>query len=62
VVGGDFLPAHASGHIYEEDLVDLVNRINPKRVIPIHTFEPQGFEKHFPNATPLRDGERSPIG
>ena len=61
VVGGDFVPAHASGHIYEDDLVDLVKRINPKRVIPIHTFEPQGFEKHFPNATPLRDGERSPI-
>jgi ribonuclease J len=59
--GGDFLPRHTSGHIYEEDLVELVTRINPKRVIPIHTFEPEGFCRHFPNATPLRDGERSPI-
>jgi len=59
--GGDFLPRHTSGHIYEEDLVELVKRINPRRVIPIHTFEPEGFCRHFPNATPLRDGERSPI-
>jgi ribonuclease J len=59
--GGDFLPRHTSGHIYEEDLVELVRRMNPKRVIPIHTFEPQGFLRHFPNATPFRDGERSPI-
>jgi ribonuclease J len=61
-VGGDFIPAHASGHIYEDDLVDLVRSLNPKRVIPIHTFEPGGFLRHFPNATPLNDGERSPIG
>ena len=54
--------AHASGHIYEDDLVDLVRSLNPKRVIPIHTFEPGGFLRHFPNATPLSDGERSPIG
>lgn len=59
--GGDFVPRHTSGHIYEEDLVDLVTKLNPKRVIPIHTFEPGGFSRHFPNATPLNDGERSPI-
>jgi ribonuclease J len=55
------VPRHTSGHIYEEDLVDLVTKLNPKRVIPIHTFEPGGFSRHFPNATPLNDGERSPI-
>ena len=39
----------------------VVRELNPRRVIPIHTFEPEGFCQHFPNATPLRDGERSPI-
>jgi ribonuclease J len=61
-VGGDLVPRHVSGHIYEEDLVELVRALNPKRVIPIHTFEPNEFLRHFPNATPLRDGERTVIG
>jgi len=60
--GGDLVPRHVSGHIYEEDLVELVRALNPKRVVPIHTFDPEGFVRHFPNATPLRDGERTVIG
>ena len=60
--GGDLVRRHVSGHIYEEDLVELVKQIAPKRVIPIHTFEPEGFARHFANSTPLRDGERTAIG
>ncbi len=56
--GGDFLPRHTSGHIYEEDLVELVNRIAPGQVIPIHTFDAEGFTRHFERARILRDGER----
>lgn len=55
--GGDFIPAHASGHIYVEDIVELVRAINPKQVVPIHTFEPTGFLDHFTNVRLLNDGE-----
>ncbi len=56
-VAGDFIPAHASGHIYTADLRELVNALNPKTVIPIHTFEPAPFGEFFPNVQVLRDGE-----
>jgi ribonuclease J len=61
-VGGDFIPAHASGHIYVEDIVELVRGINPKQIVPIHTFEPTGFQQHFANVTLLDDGEPYRIG
>lgn len=54
---GDFIPAHASGHIYTSDLRDLVTALNPKTVIPIHTFEPRMFKALFPNVVMLMDGE-----
>lgn len=56
-VGGDFVTAHASGHIYAPDLIQFVKRLNPKKVVPIHTFEPERFSKHFPNALHLQDGD-----
>ena len=54
--GGDFIRAHASGHIYVADLVELVTALNAKTVVPIHTFEPHLFHTHFPNVTRLVDG------
>jgi len=56
-IGGDFIRAHASGHIYTADLRELVNALNPKTVIPIHTFEPGMFGDFFPAVQLLRDGE-----
>ena len=55
--GGDFIAAHASGHIHVADILDFVRAVNPRLVIPIHTFEPHRFTEHFPNARLLRDGE-----
>lgn len=55
-VGGDFIPAHASGHIYVNDLIEFVRAVNPKQVVPIHTFEPQRFREHFDNTMLLQDG------
>ena len=55
--GGELVHEHASGHIYEDDLVRFVNGVNPRTVIPIHTFEPGGFNSLFPNARCLEDGE-----
>jgi ribonuclease J len=56
-VNGDFIPAHASGHIYTSDLRELVTALNPKTVVPIHTFEPGMFTDFGPLARLLRDGE-----
>jgi ribonuclease J len=54
---GDFIQAHTSGHIFAGDIIQLVRAINPKRIIPIHTFEPQEFQRHFTNVRLLSDGE-----
>lgn len=31
---------HASGHATQEELVELVRRANPKRLVPVHTSQP----------------------
>ena len=56
-VGGDFIRAHTSGHIYIRDALSFVHAINPWMVIPIHTFEPEEFRKHFATARLLEDGQ-----
>ena len=55
-VNGDFIPAHVSGHAYVADIISFVNSVNARTVIPIHTFEPQMYQDHFPNVTMLSDG------
>lgn len=56
-VNGDLIEAHTSGHIFYDDIVDLVNQINAKSVIPIHTFEPEKFSAISPSVKLLADGE-----
>jgi len=36
--------AHASGHCSMEEIFDVVNEINPKKVFPVHTEEPELFK------------------
>jgi ribonuclease J len=59
---GDFVPAHTSGHIYIKDLIQLVKALDPKRIVPIHTFEPQAFQSHFNNVQVLDDGQSFQVG
>ena len=54
---GDLIEAHTSGHIFYEDIIDLVGQIKAETVIPIHTFEPEKFMEFSPNARVLVDGE-----
>ncbi len=54
---GDFIPAHASGHIYVDDLLALIRAVKARTVIPMHTFEPQLLAAHFPNVVVLADGQ-----
>lgn len=49
---------HCSGHAYVEDLISLVQAINPKVVFPNHTFYPDTFTNLFGKRTTiLRDGQ-----
>jgi ribonuclease J len=36
---------HASGHASSEELIKIIEDINPKKVIPVHTDHPEMFEK-----------------
>lgn len=45
--GLKFHQIHASGHCPSKDLQKVVNRIRPKRLIPIHTEYPELFKKLF---------------
>ena len=56
-VNGDLIEVHTSGHIYADDIVDFVGRINAKTVIPIHTFEAERFTEFSPNVKLPKDGE-----
>jgi len=56
--GGDLIKVHTSGHIYAGDIADLIQQIDAKQVIPIHTFEPERFQTFGGNVQVLKDGER----
>jgi ribonuclease J len=56
-VSGDLIEVHTSGHIFHDDIIDLVGQLNAKCVIPIHTFNPEKFAGFTSNVRLLADGE-----
>ena len=38
---------HTSGHASESDIVNLIEKMAPKVLIPIHTVKPEFFTQHF---------------
>ena len=48
---------HTSGHATKEDLKSFASVINPKTLIPIHTFEAEEYPVLFKNVLILKDGE-----
>ncbi len=48
---------HCSGHAKPEDLKSFANAINPKKLIPIHTFEAERYPTLFQNVKLLKDKE-----
>jgi ribonuclease J len=42
-----FHQIHASGHCPTKDLAQIINEIQPKKLIPIHTEHPQLFRELF---------------
>lgn len=55
-------PIHAGGHIFADDIKTLVEKIQPKTIIPIHTQEREVFQKMFSNVRLLEDGELWDVG
>ncbi|MBL9164612.1 MAG: MBL fold metallo-hydrolase [Planctomycetaceae bacterium] len=51
------VPLHTTGHILSEDIVRFVKSIAPRRLVPIHTFEPREFQRRFAKVILPRDGE-----
>lgn len=48
---------HTSGHASPGDLKKLVTVINPRSVVPIHSFFPGRYPELFPNVEAHNDGE-----
>ncbi|HUK85303.1 MAG TPA: MBL fold metallo-hydrolase [Candidatus Acidoferrum sp.] len=42
-----FIRRHVSGHASQSELKELIEKINPKTIIPIHTTKPELFKKIF---------------
>lgn len=55
--GLDIEYIHTSGHAKIEDLKTLASAMNPRMIIPIHTFEPKSYPSIFRNVKILNDGE-----
>jgi ribonuclease J len=45
--GLKFHQIHASGHCPAKDLVEIINEIKPKKLVPVHTEHPQLFRRLF---------------
>jgi ribonuclease J len=48
---------HTSGHATIEDLTAFAKAMNPKSLIPIHTFYPDKYQGLFNNVIMLKDGQ-----
>ena len=52
------LQVHCSGHAYVEDLQKFVKAINPKHIIPVHTFFPEKYSELLgSNIRMVKDGQ-----
>lgn len=52
---------HCSGHASSGDIKEMINRINPKQVMPIHTEEPLAFSSFHSNILNPELGEKYEI-
>jgi len=52
-----FHQAHASGHMSTEELKDVVQRMRPKKVFPIHTEQPEMMKKLYKKTVMVKEGK-----
>jgi ribonuclease J len=50
--------SHCSGHAGGKDLLQAASEINSKRIFPVHTENPQAFQKSFSNVTIIKEFEK----
>jgi ribonuclease J len=55
------VPVHTSGHAYIKTLQKVVKTLQPKTIIPIHTFSPDLYKTIFPNVIHASDREEIQI-
>ncbi len=53
----EFVEIHTSGHAYCEALGRLALALQPRRLVPIHTFHPEHYPGLFHDVTRLEDGQ-----
>jgi len=48
---------------FDDDKVqeEVINKLNPKIIVPIHTFHPERYKELFPNVLEVKDGIASNI-
>ena len=47
---------HTSGHASPDDLEKLVAAVNPGKLVPVHTFDPEAVARMHPCSVPAEDG------
>jgi len=52
-----YVQSHCSGHICGTDLKELIERIKPKQLFPIHTEHPGMFRKLSPKTKMVKEGK-----
>ena len=55
------VPVHTSGHAYIKTLQKVVKTLQPKTIVPIHTFSPDLYKTIFPNVIHAIDREEIQI-
>jgi len=57
----NFVQSHCSGHINGADLLDLIKKIDPKNLYPIHTEHPNMFKKIDAKTHMVKEGKKYTI-
>jgi ribonuclease J len=52
---------HASGHLSQNDLIKVIEEIDPDKIIPIHTQHPEWFRANFDKVQRVEIGQPIPI-
>jgi len=48
---------HASGHVSKDEVLKVIDEIDPDLIIPIHTEKPEWFKQHFDNVIIPEEGK-----
>ena len=48
---------HASGHLSKSEIIDVIEKMDPDAIIPVHTENPYWFAENFEKTVVMSDGE-----